>query len=149
MAEIQIESARYIFAQAELERAKPQPQQESVAKLMMAASKIAHDVSPYLYATHQQIRHGGEEDAAPIRIGRQTGGVEMKKIKTKRMRTLKTEVLNLLRVAGGQVRHTTAIEILSRELGRPVTIVAYIAALDSLGNKVIRVRGASAIAGIA
>jgi hypothetical protein len=76
-------------------------------------------------------------------------GVEMKKIETKRIRTLKTELLNLLRNAGGQVRHTKAIEILSLELGRPVTIVAYIAALDSLGGKVIRVRGASAIAKIA
>jgi hypothetical protein len=67
----------------------------------------------------------------------------------KKIKTLKTELLNLLRVAGGQVRHSTAIEILSRELGRPVTLEAYIAALDSLGSKVIRVPGASAIAEIA
>ena len=68
MAEIQIESARYIFAQAELERAKPQPQQESVTRLMMAASKIAHDASPYLYPSMQSIKHGGDEDAPPIRM---------------------------------------------------------------------------------
>jgi hypothetical protein len=71
------------------------------------------------------------------------------KIKTKKIRTLQTEVLIMLRIAGGQVRHTTAIEILSRKLGQPVTIVAYLAALDSLGTEVIRVRGASAIVGIA
>jgi hypothetical protein len=29
---------------------------------------VAHDVSPYLYPTQQAIKHGGEEDAAPIRI---------------------------------------------------------------------------------
>jgi hypothetical protein len=73
----------------------------------------------------------------------------MKKIETKRIRTLKTELLNLLLNAGGQVRHTAAIEILSQKLGRPITVEAYIAALDSLGSKVIRVRGASAIAKIA
>ncbi len=73
----------------------------------------------------------------------------MKRIKTKRERTLKAEVLDLLRIAGGQVRHTTAIAILSRNRGRPVTIEAYIAALDSLGSKVSRFRGASAIAEIA
>ncbi len=59
---------------------------------------------------------------------------------------LKTEVLNLLRFAGGQLRHTKAVEILSWELGRPVTIEAYVAALESLGSMITRVRGACAIA---
>jgi DNA invertase Pin-like site-specific DNA recombinase len=39
MAEIQIESARYIFAQAEVERAKPQPQLESVGCDVIRAEK--------------------------------------------------------------------------------------------------------------
>jgi hypothetical protein len=37
MAEIQIESARYIWDLAEQERAKPEPQQEAVTRLMTAA----------------------------------------------------------------------------------------------------------------
>jgi hypothetical protein len=44
------------------------PQRDAVIKLMAMASKLAHDVSPYLYPTQQAIKHGGEEDAAPIRI---------------------------------------------------------------------------------
>ena len=39
-----------------------------MTRLLTAASKIAHDVSPWLYPTQQSVRHGGEEDAAPIRI---------------------------------------------------------------------------------
>ena len=68
MAEIQIESARYVWDLAEQERAKPEPQRDAVTKLMGMASKLAHDVSPYLYPTMQSVRHGGDEDAAPIRI---------------------------------------------------------------------------------
>jgi hypothetical protein len=68
MVELQIESARYIWGLAEQERAKPEPQQEVVTRLMKAAAKVAHDVSPYLYPTQQAIKHGGEEDAAPIRF---------------------------------------------------------------------------------
>jgi hypothetical protein len=68
MAEIQVESARYIWDLAEQERAKPEPQRDAVTKLMAMASKLAHDVSPYLYPTQQAIKHGGEEDGAPIRI---------------------------------------------------------------------------------
>jgi hypothetical protein len=68
MAEIQIESARYIWGLAEQERAKPEPQRDAVTKLMAMASKLAHDVSPYLYPAMQSVRHGGEEDAAPIRF---------------------------------------------------------------------------------
>ena len=45
MAEIQIESARYIWDLAEQERARPEPQQEAVVGLMTAASKVAHHVS--------------------------------------------------------------------------------------------------------
>jgi hypothetical protein len=68
MAAIQIESARYIWDLAEQERAKPEPQRDAVTKLMAMASKLAHDVSPYLYPTQQALKHGGEEDGAPIRI---------------------------------------------------------------------------------
>ena len=68
MAEIQLESARYIWDLAEQERAKPEPQRDAVTKLMAMASKLAHDVSPYLYPAMQSVRHGGDEDAAPIRI---------------------------------------------------------------------------------
>ena len=68
MGEIQIESARYIWDLAEQERAKPESQQEVVIRLMTAACKVAHSVSVYLYPTHQQIRHGGGEDSAPIRF---------------------------------------------------------------------------------
>ena len=64
-------------------------------------------------------------------------------------KTLKTEVLKVLQFAGCPVRHALAVAILSQEFDRPVTIEAYIAALDSLGSKIIRVRGASAIAEIA
>jgi hypothetical protein len=68
MAEIQIDAARYLESLAAEERAKPKPQQKEIAELLKAASKIANSISPYLYATHQTLRHGGEEDAAPIRI---------------------------------------------------------------------------------
>jgi hypothetical protein len=63
-----------------------------------------------------------------------------------RANTLKTEVLKVLQFAGCPVRHALAVTIVSQKLGRPITIEAYIAALDSLGTKIIRVRGASAIA---
>jgi hypothetical protein len=68
MAEIQIDAARYLESLAVEERAKPKPQQKEITELLKAASKIANNVSPYLYAAHQSIRHGGDQDAAPIRI---------------------------------------------------------------------------------
>src|SRR5260370_14418986 len=68
MAEIQIESARYIWGLAEQERAKPEPQKDVAVKYLSIAAKIAHDASPYLYATHQAIKHGRDDDAAPIRL---------------------------------------------------------------------------------
>lgn len=68
MAEIQMRSARAIYAMAETERSKPEPQQEAVTKLLSTASKIAHDVSCYLYPALQSIKHGGDENAAPIRM---------------------------------------------------------------------------------
>jgi ABC-type transporter Mla subunit MlaD len=68
MAEIQIDAARYLESLAAEERAKPKPQQKEIAELLKAASKIANSISPYLYATHQTLRRGGEEDAAPIRM---------------------------------------------------------------------------------
>jgi hypothetical protein len=68
MAEIQIDAARYLYDKAAEERQKPEPQYDLVNKLLGQAAKVAHDVSPYLYPTQQAIKHGGEEDAAPIRI---------------------------------------------------------------------------------
>ncbi len=68
MAELQIESARYIWDLAEQERAKAEPQQEVVIRLMTSACKVAHAVSTYLYPTLQSIKHSGEDDVAPIRI---------------------------------------------------------------------------------
>ena len=68
MAEIQIESARYIWDLAEQERAKAEPQQEVVAKLLTAACKVAHNVSPYIYPAMQSIKHSGAVDGPPIRI---------------------------------------------------------------------------------
>lgn len=59
---------------------------------------------------------------------------------------LKTEVLKFLRHAGCPVRHHKAVEILSREIGCRVSLEAYLGALDQLGRKVIRVRGANATA---
>jgi hypothetical protein len=69
MGHIQIDAARHLFELANQERAKGEgAQRDVVTRLLTAASKVAHDVSPYLYATHQTIKHGGEEDAAPIRF---------------------------------------------------------------------------------
>jgi hypothetical protein len=69
MGRIQIDAARHLFELANQERAKGEgAQRDVVTRLLTAASKVAHDVSPYLYATHQTIKHGGEEDAAPIRF---------------------------------------------------------------------------------
>ena len=68
MAEIQISEARHLHRIAEAERAKPEPQIDVAAKYGAMAAKAAHDVSPYLYPSMQSIRHGGEEDGAPIRI---------------------------------------------------------------------------------
>jgi hypothetical protein len=48
---------------AALERA-----QDRATKLGECAAKIAKDASAYLYPTHSSIRHGGDEDGAPIRI---------------------------------------------------------------------------------
>jgi hypothetical protein len=68
MAEIQIDAARYLYDKAVEERQKPEPQYDLVNKLLGQAAKVPHDVSPYLYPTQQAIKHGGEEDAPPIRI---------------------------------------------------------------------------------
>src|SRR5215469_14009167 len=69
MGHIQINAARYLFDLAAQERAKGEAaQRDVVTRLLTAASKIAHDVSHWLYPTLQSIKHGGEEDAAPIRL---------------------------------------------------------------------------------
>jgi hypothetical protein len=46
----------------------PYSWREAVTRLMVTASKVACNVSWYLYPTLQWIKHGGEEDAAPIRM---------------------------------------------------------------------------------
>jgi hypothetical protein len=69
MGEMQINAARYLDDLAAQERAKgAAAQQDVVTRLLTAACKIAHDIAPYLYPTLQSIKHGGEEDAAPIRF---------------------------------------------------------------------------------
>jgi hypothetical protein len=35
---------------------------------MATASKLAHNMSPYLYQTLQSIKYGGDEVAPPIRL---------------------------------------------------------------------------------
>jgi hypothetical protein len=69
MGHIQIDAARHLFELAAQERAKGEAaQRDVVARLLIAASKIAHDVSPWLYPTLQSIKLGGDEDALPIRF---------------------------------------------------------------------------------
>jgi hypothetical protein len=65
MAEIQVEMARWLRALAASEREK---NTDAAARYGSMASKIAKDVSPFLYPTHSSIKHSGEEDGAPIRI---------------------------------------------------------------------------------
>jgi hypothetical protein len=69
MGHIQIDAARHLFELAAQERAKGEAaQRDVVTKLLTAASKIAHDVSPWLYPALQSIKLGGDEDAPPIRL---------------------------------------------------------------------------------
>jgi hypothetical protein len=66
MAQIQIESARWIGELAEEKRARGEL--DLASKYASIASKIAHDVAPFIYATQASVRHAGDEDAPPIRI---------------------------------------------------------------------------------
>ena len=69
MGHIQIDAARHLFELAAQERAKGEAaQRDVVTRLLTAASKIAHDVSPWLYPALQSIKLGGDEDAPPIRL---------------------------------------------------------------------------------
>src|SRR5450631_657244 len=69
MGHIQIDAARHLFELAAQERAKGEAaQQDVVIRLLTAAAKIAHDVSPWLYPALQSIKLGGDEDAPPIRL---------------------------------------------------------------------------------
>jgi hypothetical protein len=69
MGHIQITAARHLFELAAQERAKGEAaQRDVVARLLTAASKVAHDVSCWLYPALQSIKLGGEENAEPIRI---------------------------------------------------------------------------------
>jgi hypothetical protein len=68
MAQIQVDTARWIGALADEERQKPNPNMDLATKYGSMAAKIAHDVSPFLYSSRQQIKHSGDDDAPPIRI---------------------------------------------------------------------------------
>ncbi len=69
MGHIQIDAARHLFELAAQERAKGEAaEQDRVVRLLTAACKIAHDVSPWLYPALQSIKLGGDENAAPIRL---------------------------------------------------------------------------------
>lgn len=68
MAEIQIDAARYAEHLGEKERDREGGNVRQSLEYFQAAAKIAHDVSPYLYPTLQSIKHGGDEDAPPIRL---------------------------------------------------------------------------------
>ena len=69
MAEIQLDCARWCeqVALDEIARGKD-ADIERARRYRLDAAKVAHDVSPYLYATHQSIRHAGDENAPPIRL---------------------------------------------------------------------------------
>jgi hypothetical protein len=69
MGPIQIDAARHLFELAAQELAKGEAaQQDVVIRLLTAASKVAHDVSPWLYPALQSIKLGGDEDTPPIRL---------------------------------------------------------------------------------
>jgi hypothetical protein len=82
MAQIQLEAARFVAGLAEAQRARiialgraPEPQLDQITaaedravKLSESASKLAKDVSGYLYPALQSIKHAGDEDSPPIRI---------------------------------------------------------------------------------
>jgi hypothetical protein len=68
MGHIQINAARYLDSLAQAERAKPEPQLDLVVKYTVAAAKIAHDLSPWLYPTLQSIKLGGDDELPPIRM---------------------------------------------------------------------------------
>jgi hypothetical protein len=66
MAQIQIESARWIEELAQEKRALGEL--DLATKYSSIAAKIAHDVAPFIYATQAAVKHSGDEDAPPIRI---------------------------------------------------------------------------------
>ena len=66
MAEIQVNAARWMSDHAKTQRILGNL--EAAARYDSMASKIAHDVAPYIYATQAAVKHSGDEDAPPIRI---------------------------------------------------------------------------------
>jgi hypothetical protein len=66
MAEIQVNNARWINGLATEERDKGNA--ELATRYASMAAKIAHDVSPFLYSSRQQIKHSGDEVEPPIRV---------------------------------------------------------------------------------
>jgi hypothetical protein len=64
MGHIQIDAACHLFELAAQERAKGEAaQRDVVTRLLTAASKIAHDVSPWLYPALQSIELGAADQA--------------------------------------------------------------------------------------
>ena len=66
MADIQIDTARWIKTLSDQEREKGN--NELATRYGSMAAKIAHDVSGFLYSSRQQIKHSGDEDEPPIRV---------------------------------------------------------------------------------
>jgi len=66
MAEIQLDMARMVQSYTDAEQALGN--KDAAIRYGAIAAKIAHDVSHFLYASQQSIKHAGDEDAPPIRI---------------------------------------------------------------------------------
>jgi hypothetical protein len=68
MADIQLDAARWFEEQARKEQEREQPNFEQVRKDLSIAAKIAHDASPFIYATQAAVRHSGDENEPAIRV---------------------------------------------------------------------------------
>src|SRR6516162_1441532 len=66
MAEIQVNAARWMADYAKTQRILGNI--DVASKYDSIASKIAHDVAPYIYSTQASVRHAGDEDGPPIRV---------------------------------------------------------------------------------
>ena len=66
MAEIQVNAARWMSDHAKTQRILGNI--DAASKYDSMASKIAHDVSPFIYASQAAVKHSGDEAAPPIRI---------------------------------------------------------------------------------
>jgi hypothetical protein len=66
MAEIQLTMARMVQKYTDLE--EKLGNKDVAVRYAAVAAKIAHDLSPFLYASQQSIKHSGDEDGPAIRI---------------------------------------------------------------------------------